>query len=343
LEYDEKSGLDPVIAYHLAHLMGIRGKEDQAAKYSQAARQMPTAYCFPYTLESIDVLREAMKANPADARAAYYLGNLLCDLQPGNAVREWEKARNLDDSTAAVHRNLAFAYARIEGNIPKAVSSMETAVARDPTDPRFLLELDQLYEAAGVAPQKRLEVLEKNQETSLKRDDILARQAALHVRLAQYDSAIALLSKHHFHIWEGGSGVRGTYVDAHLLRGRQSFLAQRYQDAVRDYQAANQYPENLEVAGAEGEESPRVDYLLAAAHDALGESLKAIALFERSAAAKPAGSAADFYRGLSLRRLGREEEAVRAFDGMIGVADRRISSAGIAAWPITFERRESRR
>jgi tetratricopeptide (TPR) repeat protein len=177
----------------------------------------------------------------------------------------------------------------------------------------------------------------------LKRDDILARQAALHVRLAQYDSAIALLSKHHFHIWEGGSGVRGTYVDAHVLRGQQSLVAQRYQDALKDYEAANQYPENLEVAGAVGEESPRVDYLLAAAHEALGESRKAVALFERSATAKSAGSAADFYRGLSLRKLGREEEAIRAFDGLIGVANKRISSAGNAAWATTFERRESRR
>src|ERR1035437_8108839 len=77
------------------------------------------------------VLRQAIAANPRDARAPYYLGNLLFDWQPEEATRLWGVAASLDPSFAIVHRNLATAYAHRKPapDIAKAIAELELAVA----------------------------------------------------------------------------------------------------------------------------------------------------------------------------------------------------------------------
>jgi len=57
-----------------------------------------------------------------------------------------------------------------------------------------------------------------------------------------------LLESHHFHVWEGGGRIHNVYVDAHLLRGQEHFAAARYREALKDYVAALDYPENLDEA-----------------------------------------------------------------------------------------------
>ena len=49
---------------------------------------MPPNYVFPFRLEEVKVLQAAMQANPADARAPYYLGNLLYDRQPASGHQD---------------------------------------------------------------------------------------------------------------------------------------------------------------------------------------------------------------------------------------------------------------
>jgi hypothetical protein len=65
-----------------------------------------------------------MKSNPRDARAPYYLGNLLYDWQPEEAVRLWETSAAINPSFSIVHRNLATAYAHRKpaGNLNRAIA-----------------------------------------------------------------------------------------------------------------------------------------------------------------------------------------------------------------------------
>ena len=54
-------------------------------------------YCFPNALEDIAVLEWATEANPGDARAPYYLGNLLYDRKRyEEALLLWERSAALD-------------------------------------------------------------------------------------------------------------------------------------------------------------------------------------------------------------------------------------------------------
>ena len=107
----DKSKIHPMVYYYLGYFAEKLGQAQKAAEYYELAMTMPPDYVFPFQNEAIDVLREAMKANPRDARAPYYLGNLLYDWQPEEAAKLWEASAALDSSFAIVHRNLAMAYA----------------------------------------------------------------------------------------------------------------------------------------------------------------------------------------------------------------------------------------
>ena len=132
------------------------GHADAARECFARAAQMPTDYCFPFRLETIDVLQAALAVHPDDAHAEYLLGNLLFDLQPAVAIEHWERSRSLDKSLAMVHRNLGWAYYRVKNDVPKAIEGYEQALSCNQLEPRLLLELDQLYEDANVRPATTL-------------------------------------------------------------------------------------------------------------------------------------------------------------------------------------------
>jgi len=315
----------PLLYYWLGYLWEKKGEEKEALKYYKLASKMPVDYCFPFLLESIRVLGSVEKRNPVDTRVPYYLGSLLFDLQPEKAIEEWEKSSNLDETFSMVHRNLGLAYAQVENDVLKAIKSLEKAVASNKKEPRFFYELDLLYEAGGVSSQKRLEVLERNQATVLQRDDALSREIALLVELGKYDKAIGLLETHHFHVWEGGGRIHNVFVDAHLFRGQECYKSKKYREALKDYEAALEYPENLEVGKPyRGGRSSQVYYFIGTAHEALSDAEKAREYFEKSIASKHSWSEICYYQGLALQKLGREDEANQMFEGLIQFAEQRL-------------------
>ncbi len=314
----DKSRLNPMVYYYLAYYSDQLGKREDASNYCRLASQAPSDYCFPFRLESISVLRRAMEVNPRDARAPYSLGNLLYDLQPQEAIRAWEKARATDDSLAMVHRNLGLAYWRIQNDLPAALKGLEMAVALDRSNPRFTYELDVLLEAANVPPERRLEHLEDNQPTVLRRDDAVSREVRLYVLLGQYDKALAILTTRHFHAWEGGGEIHKVYVDAHLRKGERFFQRGQYRQALSEFEAARAHPQNLEVG--EPYRDPRlaeIAYHIGLAQEALGESVARHSFEQAAVATSSEGSENRYYQGLALKKLGRSEEASRLFDELV--------------------------
>ncbi|MCK4639547.1 MAG: tetratricopeptide repeat protein, partial [Bacteroidales bacterium] len=167
----KKATTYPLVYYYLGNFWDKKGNADKASQYYKLGSEMPPDYCFPFRSESIEMLQTAFRNNPEDARAPYYLGNLFYDYQPENAIIEWEKSRALDNNFATVNRNLGMAYARVENDIQKAIASLEKAVACDSSDPRLFYELDVLYEAGCVSPEKRLVLLQKNHQTIVGHND----------------------------------------------------------------------------------------------------------------------------------------------------------------------------
>jgi len=315
---EDKSTVSPMLYYFLGYFHERKGDREGSAKYYRLGSKAKPDYCFPFRLEAQEALRGALRQNPQDARAHYYLGNLLYERQPENAIQEWETARELAPTFATAHRNLGLAYARIEQNLPKGIASLEKAFACDRKDATVLYELDRFSEEAGVAPEKRLARLEANQETVLERDDATQQEIALYVQLGQYDKAMRLLTRRHFHVWEGGGDIHDVYINAHLLRGRQRFNDKRYKEALEDFAAALEYPENLEVGRPERPaREAEIFYHLGTAHEALGDAVQAGAYFEKTVAGKSDRAESRYFLGLAMRKLGRQAEAAQIFQRLI--------------------------
>lgn len=132
----------PMVEYARGYALAqMRQKAQAAGAYAKAAA-LPTAYCFPFRAEEKMVLEAALKANPKDARALLYLGNLLYDAQPEAALAAWEKSGALDKQLPLTQRNLGWAYYRLKQDLPRAAAAYENAVNLNGQDPRLLMELD---------------------------------------------------------------------------------------------------------------------------------------------------------------------------------------------------------
>jgi len=316
----------PMVHYHLAYYQQRKGDAAEASKSFQRAATMPATYCFPFRAESIDVLKAAISLNAADARAYYYLGNLLYDMQPEEAIRLWEQSRRIDDSFATVHRNLGWAYYRSEKDVAKAIVSYEKAVACDAKDARLYVELDDLYETGNASPEKRLALFEKNHETVARRNDSFLREITVLVLVGRYDEAIDFLAKNKFHVREGGGEIHDVYVDAHLLRGVRYLKNGKPEQALADFQAASEYPENLSVGRPQYDNrAPQVAYHTATAYEALGDAGKAKEFYTKSAGQRGGRSEVRFYQGLSHLKLGQKDRADEIFDELIETGKQRLS------------------
>ncbi|MHC4331448.1 MAG: DUF5107 domain-containing protein, partial [Planctomycetota bacterium] len=321
----------PMAFYYLAYFHQQKGDNSDASTYFSRASKKPTNYCFPFRTESIEVLNAAIEHDSSDALAHYYLGNLLYDLQPEEAIRLWERSRRLDDSFATVHRNLGWGYYRSEQNVSKAIASYEKAVACDSRDARLYAELDRLYETGNASLARRLTLFEDNHKTAAKRNDSFLREIMLLVLAGRYDEAIGFLANNHFHVREGGGGIHDVYVDAHLLRGLQYLKDGKLDEALKDFHAASEYPENLSV-GRPGNDrrAPQVAYWIGTAYKRLGNAAKANEFYKRAANQKGMESwpEARFHQALSFAGLGRNNAADKIYDELIETGKQKLADDG---------------
>ncbi len=339
------AGKYPLVYYYLAFLHERKGNTRAAEKFCSQARAMPADYCFPFRAESADVLTAAIRRNPADARAQYYLGNLLYDHQPEKAIECWERSRELDGSFALVHRNLGWAYHRTRNDVPKAIASYERAIACNQDDPRLFTELDEMYELGNTSPQARLALLEKHHATVVKRNDSFLREIMALVLAGRHSEAIDFLTQNHFHVREGGGEIHDVYVDAHLLRGASRLKRGESKEAVEDFLAAAEYPENLSVGRPKNDRrAPQVAYYIARAYEMLGDADRAKQYYTESAEQKNTSrwSETRFYQALSLRKLGWENEARSIFDELIETGKERIARGETADFFAKFGEQQTR-
>ncbi len=204
----------PMLSYLQGYYALQKGDAKLARDYFDKAATQASDRCFPNSLESILALQAALKTNPTDGYASFYLGNLWYDKrQIAEATSCWEQARRVKPALPTVHRNLALVYFNKQNNPAKAMRAMERAFALDPTDARVLFELDLLKKRAKVAPGKRLKFLEKHLNLVNEHEDLLVEFVTLLNFFAQHEQALQALTSRRFHPWEGGEGkVTGQYV-----------------------------------------------------------------------------------------------------------------------------------
>ncbi|MHC4739235.1 MAG: tetratricopeptide repeat protein, partial [Planctomycetota bacterium] len=185
-----------------------------------------------------------------------------------------------------------------------------------------------LYEAGQVTPQKRLALLEANHETVVQRDDSFLREIMALVQVGRFDDAIEYLKKYRFHLREGGGEIHDVYVDAYLLRGLKKFKNQKYNDALQDYLAASEYPENLQVGRPKNDRrAPQVGYFIAAAYNALGNNGKAKNLYKKVVQQKQTSQwlETQYYQALAFQQLGKKDKAEEIFNKLIEAGKKNLT------------------
>lgn len=331
---NDKGSDNPMVYYYLGFYNYQKEEESKAMEYFNYARKQSPDYVFPFRLESIEVLELAMKVNPDDPRAPYYLGNLLFEKQPERAITNWELSKKLDDSYSMVFRNLGIGHYRTFNDIPGTIKNYERAIKLNPDDQRLLFELDLIYAAGRVEPEKRLNMLQDHHEviTNNNVSDALSREVMLLVQLKKYDEALNVINNNYFKQWEGISKAYNSYVDAHLLKGLEHFNERRYDLALSHYAEALKFPANMMVAEPyRGGRLCEVYYHMGTAYERLKESDKTLESFENSVDRRQLARLSDshYYRAKALQKLGKEDEAQEIFNGLIDLGRRQLESPDV--------------
>ncbi|HEX7654847.1 MAG TPA: DUF5107 domain-containing protein [Verrucomicrobiae bacterium] len=244
---DQSWGAQPLVLYTLAWLLEKSGDQVAARQaYAAAAAADPT-YCFPARLEEILVLTAAIRRQPRDARAHYYLGNLLYDRRRhAEALQHWEHSARYDKTFATVWRNLGIGYLNIQNRPAAARAAYEKALRLAPADARLVFERDQLWKRLGESPARRLRELTRRLDQVRERDDLSVELAALYNQTGRHAEALALVSHRNFQPWEGGEGgPLGQWMRSHLALGRQALATGNHTLATEHFTAALQAPRNL--------------------------------------------------------------------------------------------------
>ena len=318
----------PMVLYALGYFYEKSGARHKAEEYYKEASGASADYCFPARLEEMLVLRSAVETNPRDAKASYYLGNLLYDKrQREEAIRLWERSCEADPHFSIPWRNLGIAWFNVRKNPGRALECYEKAFQADPSDARLLYELDQLRKRAGAPPAERLLKLEKHRDLVDRRDDLVVELITLLNQTRRSRQALEILGSRRFHPWEGGEGlVSGQYVAAHLLIGRELLEATEPQEALAHFEAARIYPKNLGEGRHLLTPETCLDYFAGLALHDLGQTAEAERRWERAAEAHEGSNDMTYYRALALRNLGREPEAISLLADLLDFASRQMDA-----------------
>jgi tetratricopeptide (TPR) repeat protein len=339
----DQAKVSPMVYYYLGDFAEKLGDTAKASDYRRQAAAQSPEYVFPFQSEAIGVLRRAMAANPSDARAPYYLGNLLFDWQPSEAVALWEKSAALDPNYPITWRNLAQACSHKDDDRSRAraISYLEKAVALPNPYPDHFAELDQLYQAAGEPVEKRLALLEQHQPVVVKKDEGLAALIGLKTFAGQPDEAIALLEGRTFSIWEGGTrfNTGEAWAEAHLDRGLRRFNAKQFKEALADFKAALKPPANLRAEPGGGSHQAELAYWIGCADEALGNQQAARQSWTTASATNGPSTgnrrgnalkarAGRYFQALAFQKLGQNDKAQSIFRELVDAGTAGLNPSG---------------
>ena len=283
------------------------------------ADKLSPLHVYPLRLEDVNLFDTVLKEQPNSAYGHYYYGNLLYYIgQKEQALAEWLKSTELKPDFSISLRNVGFAYGQ-QANWDLAMKYYDLAIQANPDDALLFTESDKIYESANAALDVRLKRLESHLKTVMKHDDAVMRLLSLYNVTGKYDKAIDIMKERHFHLWEGGGQIHDIYVDSHMLKGLALLDKKQYKEAIQEFDLANQYPANLEVAPSyRGGSEVKAYYLTGIAYEGLNQPEQAKAFFQKAADAKYPRGLSDlaYYRVKALQKLGKTAEANAALQDM---------------------------
>jgi len=322
----------PLVHYYLGYNYEKSGGAGEAINHYTIGSQASNEFVFPHRLETIKVLNQALKHNPKDARALYYLGNLFCAKdRPKEAIKLWEESAKLEGDFSVVHRNLGLAYWKVDNNLELAMKEYERALECDPNDYKLYYELDQLY-ASAWQNDKRRYLIENVPPQLAKHDMIAERIACFYTDIGEFDKALQILKETVFFPWEFYTESRRLYVDANIGKGVKLINEGKYQEAIQSFQEVMKYPRNLGMGESVNKRNAEAFYFIGLTHEAMGDFQQAISYWSRAASEKHADwTDLRYYEALALQKLGKSREAETILNGLITFAQEELDGGRAAA------------
>ena len=230
------------------------------------------------------MLNAAKAACPESEKPWYYMGNLLYNIQPDNAMAEWSHCVEMNPSDDLAWRNLGWANWLHTKDYAKAAECYRKAIGLN-AQPLYLEEGDQVFEAARVPVKERYELLKGLHETAVKRYYPLAQEVILATFCGDYDYALGLLDSCYFPTREGVANFHDNFVDACVLAAKARIKAGDVEGAIELYKKAFTYPENHQVflVDERATHDAQINYELGCAYEKLGEKDLAKEYFQKAA------------------------------------------------------------
>ncbi len=329
-------GISPLTEYYKGYANSMAGCRDDAVRCYERAESLPEDYCFPSSLEEMLILENAIAVLPQAPMAHYYLGCLLYDKkQYQKAAENWEAAVSLKPALAMAWRNLSIAYYNREQDTSKALNAMARACELEQDNSRFLLEQDQLFSRAGISCAERLRTLEAHRQLLEDRDALCLAYITLLNLNQRCLQAYELLSRHRFHVWEGGEGkIAEQYKISLFALAEQAMAAGKYEEALSLAEKTLVYPNNLGEGKLPNVPDNQACYLMGRCHKLLGRPDKAQECFTLAAAGgqTPAPvlyyndqpSDYIYYQGLAFHELGQVSLAKKSFHQLIAYGKKHL-------------------
>ncbi len=263
----------PVLLFHAAALAAAGADSPEAGdRFLDEALDAPPDYAFPSRPESLAILRAAVDRRPAAAAPRLLLGHLLGSFgRYEEAAASWEAAAELDPGLSTAHRALAMFHWKIEDRPAAAEGRFRQAIAARPDDQtlsrdlaRLLLETDRpAAAAAALAPFR---------SAPRRRHDVTLELARALNAAGRPGETVAMLEAAAVNFREGDATIWRLFSGAHLELGRAALEEGDAATALRHFEAALTYPENLGVGRSHRAPEARAQWFRARALEALGRS-----------------------------------------------------------------------
>ncbi|NDV64268.1 DUF5107 domain-containing protein [Bacteroides sp. 224] len=332
----DKDQVYPMVYYTLGYFASQAGNPDKAKEYYVKASQMSPDKCFPNRIEEVNILKDAIRLNPTDAYAPYYLGTYwYAARQYKEAIACWEESLKLNNKFPTVLRNLSLAYYNKLNNKEEARTLLEKAFELDPTDARICMELDQLYKKLGLPHSERLAFLEKHIDLVEQRDDLSVERITLYNQLGNYAKAKELIASRTFHPWEGGEGkITKQYTLCRVELAKQAIQNKEYEKAIALLHETDTYPHNLGEGKLANAEENDINYYKGLAYQGANNKEQATLYLTKATIGSQEPAQAFFYndqqpdkiyyQGLAWEALGESDKAKSRYNKLIDHGEKHL-------------------
>jgi tetratricopeptide (TPR) repeat protein len=314
----------PLLLYYRAYASVKLGDHQAALKFIHRARKEDLKIqIFPFRAEDVDILKTALKLEPADANADVLLGDLLYSRsRRKEATNLWSAAVEKAPHNFSALRNLGMAML-VEGNQEKGLSLLTRALAVRPDHLATVLLVANANARLGHVEAAR-GVFQKALTFQPDNDQFMQQLASLEAQMGDYQQALKILNSHTF------GPTHLSYSLLHLYRGIQLMLAlqsvknSQLNKALDDVAAAQNPPSNLGVDSFAKITSSRLLMYKALLLKAEGKHSAAMAAWQAAAnTADQDIQGNGLFRAIGLYRSGQVQKAEDWFKGFAAVNEQR--------------------